>query len=257
MEIDYIIRVISIPMNHKPTPPQAIMLRELSAVGASAHAELDSNHKCYRAWGCNLVSTPNLTWLQINPATFGVLIRHGWVVRTDQKYILSQIGRETLAVLGGSDFELKRPAFTADEIGALLRTKYPAEEWIFFEELRFGTGYGRNAETEIDAWAMNTWPSKGFLKIAFEIKIYRSDFLKEIQDPNKRKPALSISNQFYFIGPKGLMSKHEMPDECGLMEISPDGAIKTAKTAPERKISEPTWNFIASLARRIQKIAEE
>ena len=232
------------------------MLRELAGDGASANADLDRNQKCYRARGNKLASTPNLAWVEINPATLGVLIKRAWVERTDHKYVISQTGRETLALLGGSDFELSRPGFTADEIGSLLRTKYPADEWVFFEELRVGTGYGKNAEQEIDAWAMNTWPSKDFLKIAFEIKIYRSDFLKELHDPYKRKPALSASNQFYFIGPKGLMTKHEMPDECGLMEVLPDGSIKTAKVAPERKSGEPSWSFLASLARRIQAQAE-
>src|SRR3990172_1225106 len=96
-----------------PTPPQAIMLRELSVDGASIHADLDRNHKCYRAWDQH--------WAQINPATFGVLIKRGWVERSDHKYILSQIGREILAELGSSDFECKRPELTADEISALLR----------------------------------------------------------------------------------------------------------------------------------------
>jgi len=214
-------------MKLHPTPPQAVMLRELSIDGASAHADLDKNHKCYHA--------RDQHWVQINPATFGVLIRRGWVERVDHKYILSQTGREVLAELGGSDFERKRPGFTAGEILALLRARYPADEWIFFQELRIGTGYGGDAEQEIDAWAMNTWPSKNFLKIAFEIKIYRSDFLKELHDPAKRQPALSVSNQFYFIGPTGLMSKHETPEECGSMEVSLNGTIKIIKNAPERK----------------------
>ncbi len=236
----------------KPTPPQAIMLRELSGENAYAWADLDRNGRCHRAHFYQ-----DSHYKDLQPATFGVLIKSGWVKKDGHKYTLSQTGRETLSMLGGSDFDCERPAFTACEIGQFLRSKYPAPEWVFFEEVRLGTGYGRDVEQRIDAWAMNTWPSKGFLKIAFEIKVYRSDFLREMVDPYKRKPALAVSNQFYFVGPKGLMSKHEMPDECGLMEVLPDGTIRTAKAAPERKSSDPTWSFLASLARRMQEFAEK
>ncbi len=243
-------------MKNKPTSPQAIMLRELASNGACAYADLDSNKHCYKAVGCHLLSTPDKSWLSINPATIGALIKHGWLEQTDHKYVISQIGRETLAELGGSDFVCDRPKFTADEIGDLLRARYPAPDWVFFRELRLGTGYGRNVDQRIDAWVMHTWPSKGFLKIAFEIKVYRSDFLKELQDPAKRRPALCVSNQFYFVGPKGLMAKYEIPDECGLMEVLADGEIKTAKQAPEREVPEPSWSFLASLARRMQSHIE-
>ncbi len=233
------------------------MLRELAAEKAYALADFDKHNKCYRARGSSFTSTPEQNYKTIHPTVFGVLVKHGWVERIDHKYIISQTGREILVTLGSSDFNCERPVFTADEIGELLRSKYPAPDWVFFEELRFGTGYGKFVDQRIDAWAMHTWPSKNFLKIAFEIKIYRSDFLKELHDPYKRKPALSVSNQFYFIGPRGLMTKHEMPDECGLMEVLPDGSIKTIKAAPERKIAEPSWNFLASLARRIQGCVEK
>jgi len=235
----------------KPTPPQAILLRDLSTGSVFAYGDLDKNGRCYRAH-CYVDGQ----YKTLSPATFGVLIKKGWVERQIHRYVLSQVGREVLGELGGSDFACDRPIFTAGEITMFLRAKYPAPEWVFFDELRLGTGYGQTVEQRIDAWAMNTWPSKGFLKIAFEVKVYRSDFLKELSDPYKRKPALSISNQFYFIGPKGIIGKYEIPDECGLMDMLPDGAIKITKSAPERKTNEPSWSFLASLARRMQNCIE-
>jgi hypothetical protein len=52
------------------------------------------------------------------------------------------------------------------------------------------------------------------------------------------------------------MGKYEIPDECGLMDVLPGGAIKIIKSAPERKTSEPSWSFLASLARRMQNCIE-
>jgi len=244
-------------MSAKPTPPQAILLRELSAGNAYAHADFDRRNKCRHAWGCYLASTPGQQFKEITAATFGALLKHGWIEKVDRKYVLSQAGREALAMLGGSDFDPERPSFTAGEIVEILRSRHTAPEWVFFDELRYGTGFGKDSEQRIDAWAMHTWPSKGYLKIAFEIKVYRSDFLKELADPYKRKPALNVSNRFYFVGPRGLMTKYEMPEECGLMEISPDGTVKIAKEAPDRKAEAPSWRFLASLARRMQGYIEK
>lgn len=145
-----------------------------------------------------------------------------------------------------------KPEFTAYEIKQFLRSKYPAPNWVFFDELRLGTGYGKNVEQRIDAWAMHTWPSKRFLKIAFEIKVHRSDFLKELKAPHKRDAAMYVSNQFYFVAPRNLMSTDEIPQECGYMEILSSGIVKISKVAPIRKAVEPTWSFFAMLARRTQ-----
>lgn len=69
------------------------------------------------------------------------------------------------------------------QIIELLRHKYPTSEWDTFVELRDGTGsYGRRY---IDFFAFNLWPSKKFWKVAYEIKVLRSDFTKELNDPTK------------------------------------------------------------------------
>ena len=89
----------------------------------------------------------------------------------------------------------------ADEIMLALRRNYvptkQAREWAFFSELRVGTGYATykhrkgsalSVEQRIDVWAMNLWPSKKFKRIAYEIKVSKSDFKREIEDPKKGRP---------------------------------------------------------------------
>ena len=124
--------------------------------------------------------------------------------------------------------------------------------WAFFAELRIGTGYGREAEQRIDAWAIALWPSADFNRVAYEVKISRSDFLVEIKKPQKRRRAMMFSNQFYFATPIGLLKESEIPPECGLVEVQPDGRVSTRIPAPHRDTLPPTWMFMAAIIRRVK-----
>jgi hypothetical protein len=102
-------------------------------------------------------------------------------------------------------------------------TSQIAMEWIVIFEVGINTGVpGRF----IDAVAFNCWQSKGFKKIAFEIKVSRGDFLREIRDPLKRVPALIFFDEFYFVAPSGVIPKDEVPRDCGLMEVGQSGQIQ-------------------------------
>ena len=205
---------------------------------------------------------------------------------------------ETTTIVEPATF--KKP-ITAADIIEMLKKKYSAnrDEWVFFSEMRCGTGYKKDAERRIDFWALNCW--KGHQRIAYEIKVSRQDFLKELKDPKKRRMALLFSNEFYFIAPKGLIKVEELPPECGLIEVSwannqseIDKLESDHKTFPKEEcyasckrgdlcwrhqpIPEfvqhdylagqtvvvppyldsmpPSWNFMASIARRLMKEAE-
>lgn len=145
---------------------------------------------------------------------------------------------------------------TAQEILRIIKLEYlDKRQWAFFEELRVGTGFrnvrkGINPEQRIDAWVINCYPSKKFERIAFEIKVSRSDFLCEINNPEKRQQALVLSNKFYFAAPKGLIGLDEVPEECGLVEFEDGKFCKWTKKAPWRDTDNPGWQFVASICRR-------
>jgi hypothetical protein len=145
-------------------------------------------------------------------------------------------------------------------IEALRRWHLPinrAREWAFFTEVRVGTGYRTyktrhiwNPERRMDAWAMNLWPSKGNIAIAYEVKVSRQDFKSEISDPGKRNEGLALSNQFYFVTPVGLVETGEIPEECGLIEILESGKLKFKVKAPFRTIEPFPVSFLAAISRR-------
>lgn len=149
---------------------------------------------------------------------------------------------------------------TTSEILAALRDNYTSKHFethiAFFEELRIGTGYGKDNEQRIDAFTINLYPSERLARTAFEVKVSRSDFKKELRQPTKRRVALMYSNRFYFVAPKGLIARDELPLEAGLIEYH-DGRCDTVVQAPWRDSYPPSWNFVASLARRIQRLERE
>lgn len=105
---------------------------------------------------------------------------------------------------------------TADDIKRLIRERYSrikngeAHKWVVLSEVRTETGFtskwstrsGPFGEKFIDMMAFSCWPSKGFTRIAFEIKTSRSDFLNELKKPEKRWLAMMYSHRFYYVAPK-------------------------------------------------------
>ena len=141
----------------------------------------------------------------------------------------------------------KPEKITEAKVLGLLRERYADREWAFFSHLRGGTGYGSNRT--FDAFAINTWPSKGFLRLAFEVKVSRQDLAHEIASPWKRAEAMENSNQFFLVTPKGLMEERELPEGIGLMELDA-GGLKNTVLAKHREIKPPEMTFICSLLRQ-------
>lgn len=129
-------------------------------------------------------------------------------------------------------------------------------DWVLFDELRTGTN---NREPEhfqsIDMWAMYTWTPR--VMIAYEVKVSRADFRREVKAPTKRKLALFYSNRYYFATPQGLIDPGELPPECGLIELMPNGRMKVNTEAPWRECHPPSWHFVGSIARRVAALTHE
>ncbi|KKN33275.1 hypothetical protein LCGC14_0805250 [marine sediment metagenome] len=102
-------------------------------------------------------------------------------------------------------------------------------------------------DRRIDLFVMDCW--KPYVKSSYEIKVNRSDFIKEMKSPEKRQFALSISNRFYFATPEGLISPDELPIEAGLIEVADDNTISTVVEAPYRDAIPPTWGLITKIFR--------
>src|SRR5215831_5750364 len=99
-------------------------------------------------------------------------------------------------------------------------------EWLFFRELRVGTGRQNGSEQRLDAFALNTLPHTAMKRVCYEVKVSRSDFLVELKRPLKRRVGMRYSNEFYFVAPAGLIALSEVPSECGLIEAGQGDAAQ-------------------------------
>jgi hypothetical protein len=140
--------------------------------------------------------------------------------------------------------------YTANRLLALILKRYQDKKWIVLPELRIGSGFGSASEQRIDCWVMSAYPSEHMVKLAFEIKVSRSDFLNELKKPMKRRWALRYSHYFYFVTPPGLLKPTELPLEAGLMEPDARGGLAVITEAPQRDAFPPSWLLVASIARR-------
>jgi len=137
---------------------------------------------------------------------------------------------------------------TSERIVRLLENRHAGEEWAFLRELRTCTGH-LYKPCYIDCYAVGLWEkTRGFF--AYEIKVSRSDFLKDIQEFTvKQADAIANSTQFYYVCPHKLIDPSEVPEICGLMWADA-GGVKIKKVAKIRELEkglEP--GFIAALLR--------
>jgi len=121
------------------------------------------------------------------------------------------------------------------------------DEWALFFELRNGTGFGRQTRY-VDCFAFNLLPSKSFWRVAYEIKVSRSDFLSELKKPEKRSFAMEISNEFFYVCLPGVAKPEEIPQGCGLMVVA-GSKLKRVVQAPQRQARDLTMAEMAAIAR--------
>ena len=133
----------------------------------------------------------------------------------------------------------------AHQIIAALRLRHQLPEWVTVTEFSHSRQISR-----IDVLAVHCWGQ--FERIAYEIKVSRSDFRRELANPNKRKYTQKYVDQFYFAAPDGLLKPAEIPGGCGLLVIYEDLRTRIRKRAPRiYPRPKPSRAFTASLARRL------
>ena len=147
---------------------------------------------------------------------------------------------------------------TAD-IKILLARRHPTDggEWMTMFELRNGTGWSARQERYLDCFALNLYPSKNHIRHAYEIKISRNDWLKELSQPEKRTWGLEISNQFWFIAPTGIIKKEEVPEGCGLLRVTDNGKLVRDVIAQHRKTRDFDIGEICAMLRSVANIKND
>jgi len=100
-----------------------------------------------------------------------------------------------------------------------------------------------------DAIAVNLWSSRGHAIHGFEIKVSRSDWLRELKDPSKADTIAGFCDHWFIVAPKGVVKDGELPPTWGLLEVRTSGLV-AVKQAPKMEARPVTRGFFASMMRR-------
>ena len=127
---------------------------------------------------------------------------------------------------------------TEFEITKLLAQKHSAD--MFFQQVKDGPTQLVTSHSKIDALAIRLSWTK-FAITGYEIKTSRSDFLRD----DKWRAYLPMCNQLYFAVTPGVCEAAEMPEVCGLMQVTASGnGLRTIKKAAFREIEHPVEMYI-------------
>lgn len=131
-----------------------------------------------------------------------------------------------------------------------LRVKYKEPAWAVFEEVANETGF--NASRRADALAFGIWPSHGHSLHGFEIKSSRSDWLRELRDPDKGDTFLRYCDHFWLVAEPKVALASEIPATWGWMERTSRG-LRVVRDAPKLSPEPAPRTLWASMLRSVNK----
>jgi hypothetical protein len=225
----------------RPTPFQARVLRQLAGEG------------CYLSlYGkrCSL-RTDETVYRLVPRQSMSILLATQWIeavppdpVRwSPPKFRLTEGGRRILERLPERAFvspPTEKPAMTAAQIVGLLRRRHV--EPASFLAVNF-TVVGDVA----DAVAFGLY--RPYRVTAYEIKVSRSDWKREMADPKKNRELRSVVDEFIWVCPRGLVKKGEVPEADGLM-YAWSNRLRIVKPPTTTFQSRMRRDLVAALLRR-------
>lgn len=131
-----------------------------------------------------------------------------------------------------------------------LRKRYAAPEYAWFEEMRNGTGFSRRQDRTADAMAFGTWPSRGLLLHGFEVKVSRSDWLREKKQPEKSVELQRFCDHWWLVTTEGcVLDVGEIPVTWGWLEWNGKKLV-TKREAPRLEAQPIDRPMLAAILRR-------
>lgn len=134
-----------------------------------------------------------------------------------------------------------------------LAKKYDRLPWVYMSELRDNPGF--DATRTIDGYAVHLTNQQ---LLAFEIKISRQDFKRDIES-NKWHDWFRLSSEFYFVTPAGLLDDPDsvLPPGTGLMEMDSQGNIRKRSWAAVRTMAQVPTTLLCVLLKRAKDLRNE
>lgn len=150
----------------------------------------------------------------------------------------------------------------ATEVISALRIHY-GEGYRLVEQVADHTGF--RASRWLDAMAFGLWPSRGLEIHGIEVKVSRSDFRREIENPKKADATAGRCDRFFIAAPAGIVDPlhlETLAPTWGLLEIVADRGgkrtVRTTKRAERIEQRQPVdRDFLAAVLRRLPSPTDE
>jgi len=123
------------------------------------------------------------------------------------------------------------PALKTSDLQALLAQRYPGDRYALFFDVP--DDVGMHARRRCDAVAVGCWNSVGNLVDGFELKVSRSDWLRELKQVDKADPFLERCDRWWLVTASPAIAKlEEIPASWGWMAATKAG-LRIQKPAPK------------------------
>lgn len=149
------------------------------------------------------------------------------------------------------------PKVTERDVLAALRNRYAILSkdfrirYAIAEHVQSSAGF--DARRVCDFMALDLWPSKGLELHGHEVKVSRSDWLRELREPAKAEEFRRWCDRWWLVVPDlAIVKREELPAGWGLMVIR-DGSPRV--TVPAPRLTPKPWprTFTAAWSRAVQK----
>lgn len=129
--------------------------------------------------------------------------------------------------------------------------RFSAPEYALLFEVADSTGY---ASRYADAIAMSLWKSRGLSLHGIEVKVARSDWLRELKDPAKSAPIQKYCDHWWIVATKDVVKVEELPPTWGLLVLQGESRLFAKKKAPVLEPEPMSRKFLAALLRRASEV---
>lgn len=140
---------------------------------------------------------------------------------------------------------------TSSNVYRLLCDLFPKEQYAILPEVANSTG--SNRKRHIDAVVMSLYPSRGLDIYGIEIKVSRSDWVRERDNPAKAEEIANHCDGFYLaVSDASIVHAGELPTGWGLISCS-SGEAKIVTRCTKTTPSNLSRGFVAAMLRRAQE----
>jgi len=143
----------------------------------------------------------------------------------------------------------KAKRWTEVEVYDLLKKVFPMPAYTLLPQLRNGVGFVKRPCRTIDAMIVSTWSSHGLWVGGVEIKVSRSDWRRELANPQKADSIQKFCKYWYVASPPDVIPEGEVPETWGLIHTTARRSVTIVRAAPALEPEPLDMPLICSMIR--------